>query len=99
MDNTVIILCIALVVIVLVWTFFRSRSILESWAKENGYQILSSEIRLFSRGPFFWTASNNQVVYYVTVQTSDGTVKRGWARCGSWWWGVFLNQVEIRWDE
>ena len=69
-------------------TYSRGRKILESWALKNNYQIISSETRLFSRGPFFWTTTKNQMVYYVTVRTPEGT-KNGWVRCGGWWLGIF----------
>ena len=93
------VIAIFAVVAMMVWVFPRSRRILESWAAESGYHILSSEIRWFRRGPFLWTTSKNQVVYYVTVRTHDGMVKQGWIRCGGLWGGVFKDKVEARWDE
>jgi len=106
MEKYIIILVIAVIIVVVVILWLlprlvlpRSRRILESWAAENDYRILSSELRWVRRGPFLLTTSKNQVVYYVEVETSDGTVKRGWVRCGSWWRGVFVDKTEVRWDE
>ncbi len=99
MENGIIIFVIALVIVSLVWTFTKARKILELWAKENNYHILSSQIRWFNRGPFFWTTSRNQIVYYVTVRTLEGIIKKGWVRCGSWWLGIFADKAEVRWDE
>ncbi len=106
MEKHITILVVAVIIVVAVILvvfprviFPRSRRILESWAAENDYGILSSELRWMRRGPFFITTSKNQVVYYVEVETSDGTVKRGWVRCGGWWRGVFVDKAEVRWDE
>jgi hypothetical protein len=98
-QNTAILLVISIVVVVFAWTFSRSRQILRSWAEKNHYQIISSGFRLLRRGPFFWTTSKNQVIYYVTVRTPDGMTRSGWLRCGSWWGGVIQNKAEVRWDE
>ncbi len=96
--NFALLIVFFIVIVALLWTFTRARRILESWAAENGYHIISSELRWLRRGPFFWTTSKNQVVYHVTVRIPEGTVKNGWVRCGSWWWGVFQNRAEARWE-
>ena len=69
----------------LIWTFSRSRQMLERWAADNSYEILSSQLRWLRKGPFFWTSSKGQVVYYVAVRTPEGHTKRGWVRRGSFW--------------
>jgi hypothetical protein len=78
--------------------FSRARRILEHWALDNGYEILSSEYRWFFRGPFPWT-TNDQAVYYVTLRTTDGRERHGWVRCGNWLVGVLVNRAEVRWDK
>jgi hypothetical protein len=98
MDNLAILFVILIMLIVILWTFSRSRRILENWAINNGYQILSVNIRLFRQGPFFLTTSKNQVVYYVTIQIPEG-IKNGWVRCGSWWWGILQDKAEVIWDK
>ena len=82
----------------MLWTFARGRELLIRWASENGYQILQSEFRWFRRGPFFWTSSKGQVIYHVVVRAPDGTTRSGWVRCGSFWWGVFGDKTETRWE-
>ena len=94
----VAVFAISIGVLMTIWVFSRARNMLEAWARENGYNILSSEMRLLRRGPFFWTTSKNQVVYYVTVQTPDGHNTSGFVRCGGFWWGVFTDKVEVRWE-
>jgi len=87
-----------MLIVIIIGTYSRGRKILESWALENNYQIISSETRLFRRGPFFWTTTKNQMVYYVTVRTPED-VKSGWVRCGGWLLGIFENKAEVKWDE
>jgi hypothetical protein len=80
------------------WDFTRAQSVLEHWAGENGYDILSKERRWFG-GPFWWRKTNDQVVFYVTVRTSEGQIRRGWIRCGSWFLGILSNRADVEWDE
>jgi hypothetical protein len=81
------------------WHYSRARKVLRDWAETNGYVILSSEVRWFRRGPFWWSTSKGQEVYYVTIRTSHGQVRRGWVRCGNWFFGLLLNDAAVRWDE
>jgi len=93
-----ILVVLAFVAGMMIWTFLRSREMLNRWAEDNGYQILSSEYRWLRRGPFFWTSSKGQIIYYVVVRTSDGQTRRGWIRCGSFWCGLLQDRVEERWE-
>jgi hypothetical protein len=83
----------------LLWQFGRSGSLLTKWAAENGYRIIRQEFRFFRKGPFFWTSTRGQAVYYVVIEDSAGNKRKGWVRCGSWWFGLLSNNVEVRWDE
>lgn len=82
----------------IVWTFSRGRRMLEDWATDNGYQLLSSEYRWLRRGPFFWTSAKGQMIYYVVVRTPGGEMRRGWVRSGSFWWGLLQDRMEVRWE-
>ena len=94
---------IALVVVIgivyIAWHFSRSRSLLEQWAGRNGFELIETEHRSLARGPFFWTTAKGQTVYRVTVRTPEGTVRRGWVRCGGFFLGLLSDQVDVRWDE
>jgi len=84
------------------WFDRRSKIILQKWAEENGFQITQKKQRyLFSTGPFkWWTNSRNQIIYAFRVRDREGRERSGWARCGSYFGGVFFSdQIEIRWDE
>jgi hypothetical protein len=82
----------------IVWRFQRSGSLLQQWAEQNGFSIIDQEYHSFFKGPFFWTSSKGQMVYYVTVKDSEGTIRRGWVRCGGWFLGMLSDNVEVRWD-
>ncbi len=90
---------IVFAIAVLIWSFYRSKQLLESWACDNDFQIVSFEYRYFFKGPFFWTSSNHQAVYYVTVTTADGETRNGWVRCGGWLLGMLSDQVDVEWDQ
>ena len=87
-----------LAVVSVVWHFSRSATLLQRWAQRNGLRIVSSEYRWLARGPFFWTTSKGQSVYRIRVQEPDGTIRAGWARCGSWLAGLLSDRVDVRWD-
>jgi hypothetical protein len=80
------------------WHFGRSGSLLRQWAARNDYRIIRKEYRSFFKGPFFWTSTKGQVVYYVVVEDSAGASRSGWVRCGGWWFGLLSDNVEVRWD-
>ena len=81
------------------WHFSRSRTVLETWADENGFEIVRSEYCHFMRGPFFWTTSKGQTIYYVTVRERSGRVRTGWVRCGGYFMGLFSDAAEVRWED
>jgi hypothetical protein len=88
----------AFVIGMLIFHYSRARSILDQWAEENGYEIVSSEHRLMG-GRFWWRKSRGQEVYYVTIRMSDGQIRRGWVRCGGWFLGTLSNQADVEWDD
>ncbi len=81
------------------WSKARSSAMLHAWAEENGYTVVAQKYCHFWRGPFWFTTSNNQVVYRITLRDKTGFDWTGWARCGSWWWGLMSNKVTVRLDE
>jgi hypothetical protein len=96
------ILAILLIVFVYWWFDRRSKIILQKWAYENGFQIMEKKKRyLFFAGPFnWWTNSRNQIIYYLKVRDRNGRERSGWARCGSYFGGVFFSdKIEVKWDE
>jgi len=99
MDNGLLIVIFVVVgIAACAWHICRSRSLLQQWACENCYEILHSEYRNLFKGPFFWTTSKGQTVYYVKVRDPEGNVRTGWVRCGSWWLGLMSDKTEVRWE-
>ncbi|HZS94004.1 MAG TPA: hypothetical protein VFA78_04345 [Chloroflexota bacterium] len=76
----------------------RARSILDRWARRNGYRIIDREVRLLRRGPFFLTTGQNQEVYRVTVEDGNRRVRRGYVRCGGFLFGLLSDRADVRWD-
>ena len=71
---------------------------LEQWARQGGYELLNSEYRWFSKGPFFWSTGKGQAVYCVRVKDAHGAVRSGYVRCGSWLAGLSSDDVAVEWD-
>jgi hypothetical protein len=90
---------LVLIVLIYVWHFSRSSLLLEQWASDNGYELLRREYRVLRRGPFFWTTSRGQTVYYVEIRDCQGHIRAGWVRCGSWWTGLLSDKVEAHWED
>jgi hypothetical protein len=86
-------------ILLIVWHYSRSSSLLQQWADQHGYRILHQEYRTFFKGPFFWTASKGQTVYYVTVEDQDGRRRNAWVRCGGYFLGLLSDKVDFHWDE
>ncbi len=86
-------------VLSLVWHFHRSQTLLERWARESGLRVVSREYRWFFKGPFFWTSSRGQTVYYVTVEDDAGRRRTGWVRCGGWFLGLLSDHVDVAWED
>jgi hypothetical protein len=94
-----VLMVLGFAVLSMIWHFSRSNSVLDQWAEDNGFELLSSEYRHFMRGPFFWTTSKGQTVYHVKVRTSSGEVKTGWVRCGGFFLGLLSDAAEVRWED
>jgi hypothetical protein len=93
-----VVVAVVFVAAMLVFHFSRAKSILEQWAERNGYEILASEHRLMG-GRFWWRKSEGQEVYYVTIRTPEGQIRRGSVRCGGWFLGILSDQADVEWDE
>jgi hypothetical protein len=96
-DRMIIIVLLALGWLVLSKTFhwFRSRFLLEQWARSNGFELLKMSIPWFKSTPFY--TSNRQEVYQIIVRDHSGQERSGWARCGGFWLGFLANEVEVKW--
>jgi hypothetical protein len=103
MDNLGII-CVAsvivfFVVITILWRTRRATGMVESWAQEEGLELLDYQRRSLFRGPFFFRTSENQEVYYVTVRDPQGRTRHAYLRCGSWIGGLWSNRITAEWED
>src|SRR5260221_6902761 len=89
----------ATLVFVIGGAFFRSRSIIKEWTRENRLELVKQDHPLLRQGPFWGTTSRVQDVYRIIVRDEQGNTRSGWARVGSWWRGLFEREVEVRWDD
>jgi hypothetical protein len=90
---------IALGVGSIVWHFSRSEALLQRWAERNDFRLLKQEYCWFFKGPFFWTSSRGQTLYYVTIVDDAGHRRHAWVRCGGWFLGLLSDHVDVSWDD
>ena len=82
----------------MLFTYGRAYAILDSWAAQNGYEIVEKRQAWLNRGPFFWTSNKNQVVFLVIVRDRHGIQRKGWVRVGHWLFGMFFDQADVAWE-
>lgn len=77
-----------------------SRSTLVKWAEREGLSLVSLERRRFlAKGPFWWRTSQYQTVHRVVALDKRGQERTGLVRCGSYFLGLLVDQVDARWDD
>ena len=89
----------AVVVLLTVVQHSLSRSLLQKWAEMNHCRVIEKRFLFFSYGPFSWTSTQGQFVYYVTIEDSQGNRRKGWVRTGDWLFGVFKDKVDVIWED
>jgi len=78
-----------------------TRTLLQQWARDRGYEILHKDRRLnylLNKRPFNWTTSSFQRVYYLELRAETGQLRNAWVRVGGWW-GTRWDQIEVRWED
>lgn len=69
------------------------------WATNTGCELLHSEYRMLSTGPFFDPVdAKTEVVYYVKVRDRQGNARSGWVRFGRRFWGLLSDKARVRWE-
>jgi hypothetical protein len=79
------------------WHFSRSRKMVEQWARDNGLELIEARRQVLFYGPFYWQVGHRSV-FLVTVRDGSGQVRHGYVRVGSWFLGLFSDQVNVEWD-
>ena len=98
-SDLLILIVIAIFLVSIYWRIARARSILQQWLEDNNFSEISREYRFFCRGPFSWTASKVQAVYYMRIRDQKGNDRSGWVCCGGWALGLWSNKVKVKWDD
>jgi hypothetical protein len=75
-----------------------AKGILAPWALANGYQFVSLKKKWFLLGPFRWH-TGNAVVFQGVVLTPDGEQRSGYIRVGTFFLGLWIDQVTVKWEE
>ena len=99
MEVAALLIFVALIVLSIAWHYSLGGSMLETWARDNGLQILSQETCWFFKGPYFWSTTKGQEVYRITVRDREGRTRSGHVRCGGAFLGMLSDHVDVRWDE
>jgi hypothetical protein len=74
-------------------------SLVEQWAADNGYELLRSEYRMQSQGPFSGpAAAKKQPVFYVQVRDPSGKTRSGWIRFRSRLFGLLSDKTDVKWE-
>ncbi len=95
----VAVLAVAVSFLILLWDLRRSRAILDKWAANEGFNIVSAERRWVLTGPFWWRTGRGQRVFYVTVRDAKGHVRRAYVRVGGWLLGLFSDVADVEWQD
>jgi hypothetical protein len=87
---------VALVLFTTFWlqTITQSELAFDRWVERNEYRIIHKEI---ARSPF--TKSWDVMIYRITVEDREGNRKSGRLRLGNWHFVVFVENIEVQWDE
>ena len=86
------------IVILFRWPAY-ARSVLHRWASAKRYEVLHFE-RCFFCGPFpWWTTSQKQMVFFVTIRDDSGRERSGWLRFGSFFGGGYKDEPDIIWSD
>lgn len=69
----------------------RSRYLIDGWAERHGLTVTQAQRSVFG-GPFTPLGfSKAQTVYHVHLVDGHGRTRKVYARCGSYWSGVFSS--------
>jgi hypothetical protein len=85
-------------ILLMVWQRRRSANRLRHWAQANAYEFLFVERRYLRFGPFCWTTSGLQEVFYVSIRERNGNMRNAFVRMGGWFLGQLSDRIDVRWD-
>ncbi len=83
----------------LAWRTRRTEELARAWAAAEGFELLEVSYSWLWRGPFWLRSTEGQSVARIVVRLPDGTRRTGWLRCGGWWFGLWSDATQVRWDD
>ncbi len=90
---------VAVVVLNRAWVRFRVVSIIRVWAKEQGFELVSAQLRGLRQGPFLMQGGRSDTVHRIVVRERSGGTRAGWVLCRN---GVFAmihdRELVVKWD-
>ena len=86
---------VLLLMLYLGWYFSKANTMLKMWADGNNYQIVSKEYTNSIESGFPYSRAN--IIFNVRLVDENGIQKTAWVRCGNRNFGVFFNEVEVKW--
>ncbi|RBP38021.1 hypothetical protein DES53_11219 [Roseimicrobium gellanilyticum] len=93
-----ILVAIAVVFLIIRRQEASGRSMLDAWAKDEGILLVSAKRCGFWRGPF-WLADQGKAVFRIAVTDKEsGTLRQGWACCGTFITSGMEVKVVVKWD-
>jgi hypothetical protein len=75
----------------------RSGAMIDKWAYDYGFEVLTKKQPLLNLGPFRWENPHGRTFYLIEVRDGNGTEYTAWICCGAMYLGLFSNKVEVRW--
>jgi len=86
-----------------VWLLFaierrRCRGMIGRWCAGNGYDLVSMHRSWSIFGAFPFHSKNQSVWRIVADDRRLGRRRRGHARCGGFWSGLWSDQVAVEWQ-
>jgi hypothetical protein len=91
--------------ILLLYWHGRRREIwmLQNWARENHFELLSfRQRRFFEPAPFWFLSGHRTPAYLVTIRDEQGKQRSAWIRLGTLWEGICWggkHVVTVKWNE
>ena len=88
------------VTVVTLWQYSVAGRQVEDWAAANGWRIVRRTLCHFNddHDPV-WESGRGQVLYRVTVATSDGQEFGALVRVGGRFLGQLSRRVQVTWDD
>lgn len=102
MESVALFLVLTSMAVLIAWPFLLLRrkridTFVNQWAKENNYELIKYQERVFSPFTFSRSRSKNQEVVFVEIKDQEGRHREGWLKLGGYFSGLFSYKAECKW--